>query len=303
MNSDVLSSCKLCPRQCGVDRFRTVGFCGCTDEPLVASVCVHKGEEPVISGSSGICNVFFAHCNLRCVFCQNYQISRNTELANGWMDSYDQIVEQIVKILDTGISTLGFVSPTHQVYQMVQIIGLLNQRGYKPVVVYNSNGYDDVETLKQLENIVDIYLPDFKYSDNNLAISCSSAPNYFYYASMAIREMYRQKGASLITNSNELAEWGLIIRHMVIPGCTDDSIKLLRYIADEISPKIHISLMSQYYPPQGLDLKSNLSRELYADEYEKVMAIFNELELRGWMQELNSSANYRPDFNKITPFK
>lgn len=302
MTSDVLTSCNLCPRGCGVNRLQTVGFCGCTDRPLVASICVHRGEEPVISGNTGICNVFFAHCNLRCIFCQNHQISRNSTSDAAWLVSYDQIVEQIVKILDSGVGALGFVSPTHQVFQMVQIVNRLHDLGYKPIIVYNSNGYDSVSTLQQLENVVDVYLPDFKYFDNSLALKCSFAVNYFDIASHAIAEMYRQKGASLITNADGVAEWGLIIRHLVLPGCAHDSTNLLRYIANEISPNVHVSLMSQYFPPAQLNLPGNLGRKLRHDEYQQVLEVYYQIGLRGWAQELDSAENYQPDFLNNEPF-
>lgn len=269
----------------------------------MASICVHCGEEPVISGKSGICNVFFAHCNLKCVFCQNHQISRNCTTSADWLTSYSTIVERIESILNTGIKTVGFVSPSHQIQQMLQIIELLHQHGYFPRIVYNSNAYDRVETLKQLENVVDIYLPDFKYFSNTLSEQYSSAQNYFEVASSAIKEMYRQKGASLILNDDGEAEWGLIIRHLILPMCTSDSISILRYISQQISPKIHVSLMSQYFPPASIALPDNLKRTLLEQEYAQVVDVFNELEMRGWVQEMDSSACYQPNFEKENPFK
>lgn len=297
-----MKSCKLCPRACGVNRYTGMGLCGCGIEPLVATVCLHRGEEPVISGRGGICNVFFARCNMNCVFCQNHQISRNEASGEDWLSSYPEIVDSIAAILDTGVGAVGFVSPSHQVYQMLIIIEQLQQRGYSPRIVYNSNGYDSVETLKQLEDVVDIYLPDFKYFSNELALRYSHVRNYFEVATGAIREMYRQKGASLVVNDDGEAEWGLIIRHLVLPGSVDDSMNVLRFISTEISPKIHVSLMSQYFPPSNVQLDSNLNRTLHAEEYQEVVAVFNELEMRGWVQHMDSSQHYQPDFSSRNPF-
>lgn len=297
-----LSICTLCPHECGVNRYVQTGFCNVDSNPLVSSIFPHKGEEPVISGKNGICNVFFAHCNLQCIFCQNHQISRNTKHGKNWLTDTKIIVDEIKSLLDTGISMLGFVSPTHQVPQMVDIVNYLNQSGYKPTIVYNSNGYDKVETLKMLEGIVDVYLPDFKYYDNSLASMFSGVSDYFQVASKAIKEMYRQKGSGLILTNEGLAEFGMIIRHLVLPGHADDSIKLLNFLAEEISPRLYISLMSQYYPPAGLTLPNELKHHVGIDEYKKVIEVLDSHGFRGWVQDIISSQFYRPDFESSTPF-
>jgi len=269
---------------------------------MVSSIFPHRGEEPVISGEKGICNVFFAHCNLQCIFCQNYQISRNNSLVNNWLTNTSIIVDEIKRILDTGISILGFVSTSHQVAQMVEIINALNESGYKPITVYNSNGYDKVETLKKLEGIVDVYLPDLKYYNNNLALRYSGVSDYFQVASNAIKEMYRQKGSSLIVNNEGLAEFGLIIRHLVLPGHAEDSINLLNFLAEEVSPKLHVSLMSQYYPPAKLLLPAELSQHVGINEYRKVVDVLENHGFRGWVQDLESNQYYHPDFESNTTF-
>jgi len=298
-----VKECNVCPRNCGVDRtLIQYGYCNCSDKPLVSSIYLHKGEEPVISGSKGICNVFFAHCNLQCVYCQNFQISINSSFDLSWQMSLREIVDRITSHLDKGVKLLGFVSPSHQIYQMVQIIKSVNENGFKPIIVYNSNGYDSVDTLKGLEGLVDVYLPDFKYFDNGIGQRHSNVKDYFEVASKALREMYRQKGSTIILDDDGVIESGIIVRHLVLPGCSEDSIRVLRYIANEISPNLRISLMSQYYPTENLPDNSDLNRKLKKEEYERVVLELEGLGFNGWIQELESSDHYKPDFLSHTPF-
>jgi putative pyruvate formate lyase activating enzyme len=246
---NVLKNCRLCPRDCGADRIKgSTGYCRTGAGFYISSSVVHMGEEPVISGKNGICNVFFGHCNLQCRYCQNYQISRNTCLNAGRYWTLEEAVTAIKQILDRGIENLGFVSPSHMVVQMKAIIMALNKEGYKPIIVYNTNAYDKPETLRSLGEIVDVYLPDYKYEDPALASRWSDAADYPATACYAIKEMYRQKGNYLQMNPNGKVEKGLIIRHLVLPGAVGNSIKVLRTIAAEISNRTAISLMSQYWP-------------------------------------------------------
>ncbi len=300
-----LSNCTICPRGCGADRFsERLGYCGTGAGFDIGSICVHKGEEPVLSGSEGICNVFFTRCNLQCVYCQNYQISRNQGEIVSYTPDLGQITEKIISIMDTGIDMLGFVSPSHCIVQMKSIIAELHRLERHPVIVMNTNAYDRAETLKELEGLVDVWLPDFKYMDPALSKEYSGASDYPEIAAKSIREMYRQKGAALYCNEEGLAESGLIIRHLILPGHIENSLQVLRYIAEEISASVHISLMSQYYPPEPAADHPVIGRTLRADEYERVR---EEAELlgfhRGWMQEPESSSLYRPDFIRDHPFK
>ncbi|MGE0078826.1 MAG: radical SAM protein [Bacteroidales bacterium] len=302
LTQDRFYSCTLCPHNCGVNRFSDVGFCGISSNPVVSSIFLHRGEEPVLSGNKGVCNVFFAHCNLQCVYCQNHQISRNGLSNATWERSLGDIIDEIISFLDKGVRMLGFVSPTHQVVQMMEIIEGLHKKGHHPTIIYNTNCYDSVDVIKELEGIVDVYLPDFKYINNELGLMYSGVDNYFDVASIALREMFRQKGTTLLLGDDDLAESGLIIRHLVLPGYFSDSVELLKYLADEFSPRLHLSLMSQYYPPSGLCLNKPLDRTLSEGEYNVVLNTLEDIGFRGWVQSLDSNSHYQPDFSSDNPF-
>lgn len=299
-----LEDCTLCPRECHVNRLvGEFGYCKSGSGYSIASICRHMGEEPVISGENGICNVFFTHCNIQCVYCQNFQISRNNNHSVSNDKELDEVVSEIIAVLDTGTNLLGFVSPSHFIPQMKAIISKLHELKRNPVIVYNSNGYDKVETLKTLEHIVDIYLPDFKYSDAKLALELSDAPHYPETALLAIKEMIRQKGTSLKLGENSQIETGVIVRHLVIPGHVENSINALKMLAEEISPLLTISLMSQYYPAADAKNIKEINCSLRAEEYEQVVDALHQFGFhRGWVQDLESHGNYRPDFLSEKPF-
>jgi len=297
--------CNDCPRECNSERKnRKYGYCNSDNSFQIGSVCIHKGEEPVLGGKDGICNVFFNHCNLQCIYCQNAQISKNHNTNIEYNFTLKEILTIINEHLDKGCNYLGFVSPSHCVQQVIQIINSLHNSGRTPVIVFNSNGYDKVDSLKQLEGLVDIYLPDFKYADDNLALEYSDATHYKETALASINEMYRQKGSVLQQNEDGLAKSGLIIRHLVLPGTIENSKNVLRLIAYEISANIHISLMSQYYPTENVMHHALLNRSLKIEEYEEVI---NEMEKlgfsKGWVQDIGSAALYQPDFKREHPFE
>lgn len=299
----LLQVCQLCPRQCGVNRKEgATGFCRVGLQGAIASVTPHYGEEPVLSGSKGICNVFFSHCNLSCLFCQNHQISRNTSALAKSLE-LPEAVQAVAGILDQGIRHLGFVSPTHMVPQMLMIIDAVRKLGFRPVVVYNSNGYDQVSTLRLLEDWVDVYLPDCKYMDARLAQEYSGAANYPEKAGQALMEMYRQKGSLLHLDEEGMAERGMIVRHLVLPGAVENSLKVLRFLAASLSSRIHLSLMAQYYPTAEAMHTKDLSRRITAQEYEEVVAEAERLGFsNGWIQDYASADFYCPDFGQDTPF-
>jgi putative pyruvate formate lyase activating enzyme len=297
--------CNDCPRNCNASRQKgSSGYCNTADTFQLGSICIHRGEEPVLGGEKGIVNVFFSHCNLQCIYCQNIQISKNDETSVDYNFSLNEIISIICEHLDKGINYLGFVSPSHSLKQLIQIIKALHKTGRKPIIVFNSNGYDKVESLKQLDGLVDIYLPDFKYADDKLAYEYSDAANYKKTALAAVKEMYRQKGSVLHQDIDGHAESGLIIRHLVLPDAVENSKAVLKLIAEEISVNIHISLMSQYYPTENVIHHQHLNRSLLKEEYE---AVINEMESlgfsRGWVQDIESTRLYRPDFGKEHPFE
>jgi len=294
----------MCPHLCGVNRLAgETGICGATAQQHISSICIHKGEEPIISGEKGICNVFFSLCNLACVYCQNFQISRQKNPLEQILTT-SEVVRQIISILQEGVRLVGFVSPSHMAVQVIDIIENLWEKGYKPVTVWNSNAYDNVETLKLLEPYIDVYLPDFKYSDDTLAQKYSHIKNYSPVAIKAIKEMYYQKGNTLRINDAGEIEKGLIVRHLVLPNHTENSLHALELLAEEISPRMAVSLMAQYYPPEGLTLPHTLQQKLKANEYQKVVDKMNELGFtKGWIQEFESNGFYRPDFNQRHPFE
>jgi putative pyruvate formate lyase activating enzyme len=305
MNYSFFEKCNLCPRECGVNRLNgPLGYCKSDSHIHISSVCIHKGEEPVISGKKGICNVFFPHCNLQCIFCQNHEISRNVCDNYAEEMALDEVIGKIIKVLEHTENIVGFVSPSHFIPQMIAIIDALHQAGKHPVIVYNSNGYDKAASLKMLEGLIDVYLPDFKYMDAELAMEYSQAKDYPEAATAALKEMYRQKGSTLIINNDGIAESGIIIRHLVLPGAADQSIKVLQYIAEELSTKLHISLMSQYYPTEMVTSHPLLNITIALSEYNKVVKAFHKLGFyRGWVQEMESHASFRPDFSSEQPFE
>ena len=297
-------SCNCCPRHCAIDRRVDLGFCHAPMDPEIASVSVHKGEEPPISGKKGIVNIFFAHCNLRCCFCQNRDISHEVvDSDKVFYHSVDEVVDRVAELLPQTENMVGFVSPSHYAWLVPELVESLHARGLYPTTVYNTNAYDTVETLRMVGPYVDIYLPDFKYMDVSLARRYSHAADYPQRAQEALAEMLAQKGAGLLTDENDLAFRGIIVRHLVLPGQVQNSIDCLRWVADNLSTRLHISLMAQYYPPLD-NLPDQLNRTLLPDEYNHVVDAFNGLGFtRGWVQELSASENYRPDFSRRQSFR
>jgi putative pyruvate formate lyase activating enzyme len=281
-----------------------LGYCGSDAAYNISSICIHRGEEPPISGPRGICNVFFSRCNLQCLFCQNYQISRRRGLIDQTAVTLAEVTDAIIAILDQGIESVGFVSPTHFTPHVKAIIGRLKRLGRQPVTVYNTNGYDKVEVLQSLEGMIDVYLPDFKYLDPSTARDYSDAPDYPDVIRKSILEMFRQKGSTVVLNQDGLAVTGMIIRHLVLPGHAEESIRILEWIASELSTSVRISLMSQYYPTICVAGHDVLGRKVKAGEYRRVVDAMEELGFcNGWIQQQESAGFYNPDFSMEHPFE
>jgi putative pyruvate formate lyase activating enzyme len=302
---DCLTECHFCSHECSANRYldSSTGFCRAGTSYAVGSVCLHRGEEPPISGEYGICNVFYTHCNLQCVYCQNYQISNNNSPTVEEKLSVDELSERIIQELLKGAKAVGFVSASHMIPQTIAVIENLRSKGYSSVFVYNTNAYDTVDSLRILEPYIDVYLPDFKYSDDELAFDLSGIRHYKTTALNAIREMYRQKGSVLHCDDDGHALNGIIIRHLVLPGEIENSLGVLRTIADEISTSVHLSLMSQYNPDYCRIDYHQMNRPISEEEYEQVTDAFNDLGFRkGFIQELSSLADFNPDFTENQPF-
>ena len=298
--------CNICPRQCGVDRTAGAGYCGAPSGLRVSAVCLHRGEEPAIGGVHGIVNVFFAHCNLQCIYCQNASISTR-EVEDGLVHYHtvEEVADRICELLPDSEGMLGLVTPSHYADQVPAIVEAVHRRGMEPTVVYNCGGYERVSTLRSLEGLVDVYLPDFKYSSASLARAYSGAADYPQVARAALTEMVRQVGAGLKTDERGVAYRGLVVRHLVLPGAVDNSLQCLRWLADEFgTERLHLSLMAQYFPPRE-GLPTPLDRCVEADEYAQVVAEAERLGFaHGWQQELEAERCYRPDFHKAdNPFE
>lgn len=283
--------CVLCPRMCNVDRSTSVGFCGMGETIKAARAGLHFWEEPCISGSSGSGTVFFSGCVMRCVYCQNHQISAG---GAGAEISTARLAEIFMELKEQGAHNINLVSPTQFVPQIIEALDIVRGRLGIPVV-YNTGGYERVETLKMLEGYVDIYLPDVKYYSEEAA-RLSSAPNYFTTAMVAVEEMVRQTGAPQF--DGELLKKGTVVRHMVLPYLYKDSIEVIKRIGERFGDSVLFSLMSQYTPFYKAKDDPRLNRRITTFEYNKALDAALEAGLRGYMQEKSSAKEeYTPDFD------
>jgi putative pyruvate formate lyase activating enzyme len=295
-----LTSCRLCPKRCGVNRAEGEhGFCGAGPEPVVAHYGLHFGEEPPISGSKGSGTIFFSPCNLRCVFCQNYQISHQT---SGEPLSIEGLVDAFFELESRGAHNINLVSPTPYVPVIASSIGRARAMGLRIPFVYNTNAYENRETIKTLDGLIDIYLPDFKYWSADIAERLSAAPRYPETAMEAIGEMKAQVGNLVVKNG--IARKGLLIRHLVLPGGMAGSKRILEWIKEHLGLQTAISLMSQYHPVCQAGSYPLINRRIRHDEYAPLVAF---LEDQGFelvfLQELESSEVYLPDFRRRKPFE
>ena len=295
---DIMSDCVLCPRACHVNRLAgQTGYCGQTAELMAARASLHYWEEPCISGTSGSGTVFFSGCNLRCVFCQNHNIALGKA---GQVIAPEHLAEIFLQLQEQGANNINLVTPTHFLPQIVIALEQAKQQGLHLPIVYNTGSYESPEALRHLEGLVDIYLPDLKYFSPELSTSYSRAPDYFEAACAAIAEMYRQVGNPVINEDTGLMQRGLIVRHLLLPGQTKDSKKILRYLHETYGDHIYISIMNQYTPlPQVADIEA-LNRTVTPEEYDRVLRFAERIGIeRGFRQEgTAASESFIPEFDE-----
>lgn len=306
----LLSACGICPKDCGNNRLNDeIAACYSGRLPIVSSYTAHFGEEPCLSGTHGAGNIFFGNCNLRCVYCQNYQISQTWKEQRKNEVTHERLAEMMLELQKRGCHNIGFVSPTHFAPQMARAILIAAQNGFRLPIVYNTNAYDSVEVLKLLDGIVDIYLPDLKYADSDAGFQYSKVRDYALHARAAIKEMHRQMGDELVFDESGLLQCGLMIRLLVLPNDIAGIEDNLRWIGDELSPKTAISLMAQYYATNKAATDERyilLSRRISEGEWFETVSLLDELGIEeGFMQEYESASHYyRPDFTDAEkPFK
>ncbi|MFY9573401.1 MAG: radical SAM protein [Blastocatellia bacterium] len=306
---EMLGSCRICPRDCDVNRLEDeVAACYSGLLPIVSTYTAHFGEEPALVGTHGAGNVFLGLCNLRCVYCQNYQISQTFKEQRRNEVSFDRLAEIFLELQERGCHNINWVSPTHFAPQLVRSLLLAARRGLRLPVVYNTNAYDSVDVLKLLDGVVDIYLPDLKYSDDDAGREYSKVTEYVRHSRAAIKEMYRQVGDTLAYHENGLLRRGLVIRLLVLPNDLAGIHDSLLWIREELSPRVAVSLMAQYFPTNkvALDRYPLMSRKIRSSEWLTAIEQMESLGMEeGWMQDFDSAAEYyRPDFgDPKVPFK
>ena len=279
----MLEKCMICPHNCGINRLDgQVGRCKSKDTVKIALYSTHNFEEPCISGKKGSGTVFFSNCNMNCVFCQNYEISQQ---GKGKEISIQELADIFIKQQEKDVENINLVTPTSYVPQIIEAIKIARENGLKIPIVYNTNGYEKVETLKMLEGYIDIYLPDLKYSDDLLAKRLSKVDNYFEIATNAIKEMHRQVGQSVF-NEEGIMQKGMIIRHLVLPNHILNSRRVLKWINDNMND-VYVSVMAQYFPTYKAKNIDDINRKLTKEEYEEIENYLYRLNLEnGYIQEL-----------------
>lgn len=284
---ELLQKCEICPHKCKIDRTKNqVGRCKSKDTVKVALASIHNFEEPCISGRNGSGTVFFSNCNLSCEFCQNYEISQQ---GLGKEISIERLAEIFIEQQLRGADNINLVSPTSYAVQIIEAIKIAKNNGLKIPIIYNTNGYENIETLKLLEGYIDIYLPDLKYAENDLAKKYSKIENYFEIATSAIKEMYRQVEKNEY-DENGIIKAGIIIRHLILPNHTENSKKVLKWIAENMPKNITVSVMAQYFPTYKAKEIKDINRKITKYEYQKIENYLYSLDLEnGYIQEMGNN--------------
>ena len=292
-----LEQCNICPHKCGVNRLEgKKGRCKADDKIKIALVSLHNFEEPCVSGEKGSGTVFFSNCNLNCVFCQNYEIS---QLGNGKEITIEELADIFIEQQNNNAENINLVTPTMYIYQIIEAIKIARNKGLHIPIVYNSNGYEKVEAIKALNGYIDIYLPDLKYKDNEIAYKYSGIKNYFENATQAIKEMYNQVGSPVL-DKNGMMKKGLMIRHLILPNNLQNSKEVLKWIGENIDNNVFVSVMVQYFPTHRAKEFPELSRKINLEEYEEMENYLYTLNLdNGYIQELGThEEEYVPNFKK-----
>ena len=306
----MLLSCNVCPLDCGNNRLNgELARCYSAHLPVVSSYTPHFGEEPALVGKGGAGNIFFGNCNLRCVYCQNYQISQAHKEQIKNEVTHERLAQMMLELQERGCHNINFVSPTHFAPQLARAVLLAARSGLRLPIVYNTNAYDSTQVLRLLENVVDIYLPDLKYADSADGYTYSKVPDYKEHARAALKEMYRQTGDELVFGEDGMLRRGLVVRLLVLPNDIAGVRSSLEWIRDELSPRVAVSLMAQYYATNRAasdERYTLLSRRISEIEWMRAVSLLDELGMEeGWMQEYNGASHYyRPNFeDPETPFK
>ncbi len=292
---ELYKKCNLCPRNCLVDRTKTLGYCKATDKVKVARSALHYFEEPSISGSNGSGTIFFSNCNLKCCYCQNKEISTD---GFGKEITIERLSEMMLELEEKHANNINLVTPTHYVPSIIEAIKLARKKGLSIPIVYNTSGYESVETLKLLEGYIDIYLTDFKYFDNKLGKYLSKCSNYFEVASKALEEMYRQTGKNIF-NKDGLMTKGIIVRCLVLPTKSNDTKKIIDYLYKKYQDNIYLSIMNQYTPVNFIKDYPYLNKTISEDEYNDVIDYAIDLGIKNaYMQEGGTcSESFIPAFD------
>ena len=280
----VLESCEICPHKCRANReVGRIGRCRCDDKIKIALASIHYYEEPSISGKNGSGTVFFSNCNLNCIYCQNYEIS---QLGKGKVISVEELADIFLKQQEKGVNNINLVTPTMYAYQIIEAIKIAKRNGLNIPILYNTNGYERVETIKALEGYIDVYLPDLKYYSSLLSKKYSNIDKYFEIATNAIKEMYKQVGTAQF-NEDGIIQKGVIIRHLVLPNHLQNSKHILKWIKENMPEDIYVSVMAQYFPTYKAKEDKDINRKLTKKEYEEIENYLYTLQLeKGYMQEL-----------------